>query len=116
MNSFAESGSFDEIISESLQAMRAAYSEKVIAFRRKRSNEIKGGGDVVGVYDDFTVSIASKAFYNAYKERSGCPLPFFVWYNIIKRDMSLKACRLNCEDMPRSHCIVMSRDIAKLPL
>ena len=91
VNSYAESDSLSGIVSESLEAMRIAFKSNGIAFVRKRTGETKGGGDVVGLYDDFSVSIYTTELYKLYMEHTEDDIPFYVWIGIIKRDIMYKS-------------------------
>lgn len=91
VNSYAESDSLSGIVSDSLEAMRIAFKSNGIAFVRKRTGETKGGGDVVGLYDDFSVSIYTTELYKLYMEHTEDDIPFYVWIGIIKRDIMYKS-------------------------
>ena len=91
VNSYAESDSLSGIVSDSLEAMRIAFKSNGIAFVRKRTGETKGGGDVVGLYDDFSVSIYTTELHKLYVEHTGDNMPFYVWIGIIKREIMYKS-------------------------
>ena len=91
VNSYAESDSLSGIVSDSLEAMRIAFKSNRIAFVRKRTGETKGGGDVVGNYDDFSVSIYTTELHKLYVEHTGDNMPFYVWIGIIKREIMYKS-------------------------
>lgn len=116
VNSFAEGETFDGVVQDSLRALREAYAANEIAFRYTRSDDTKGGGDVVGTYDDLTVRIIVKDFYYIYASRTQDPLPFILWRSMIRRVGGFKVCQLHRAKETRHSCIAMSRDIAKLPL
>lgn len=87
VNSYAESNSLDSVATDSIEAMRTAYNTGLIAFTRKRTGEKSGSGEVVGVYDDFTVSIYTTELHKLYVNHTGDNIPFNVWIGIVKRKL-----------------------------
>ena len=110
VNSYAESNSLDSVATDSIEAMRTAYNTGLIAFTRKRTGEKSGSGEVVGVYDDFTVSIYTTELHKLYVNHTGDNIPFNVWIGIVKRKLKYQN---NHRDRAR---LTMSREEANIIL
>lgn len=110
VNSYAESNSLDSVATDSIEAMRTAYNTGLIAFTRKRTGEKSGSGEVVGVYDDFTVSIYTTELHKLYASHTGDNMPFNVWIGIVKRKLKYQN---NHRDRAR---LTMSREEANIIL
>ena len=110
VNSYAESNSLDSVATDSIEAMRTAYNTGLIAFTRKRTGEKSGSGEVVGVYDDFTVSIFTTELHKLYASHTGDNMPFNVWIGIVKRKLKYQN---NHRDRAR---LTMSREEANIIL
>lgn len=110
VNSYAESNSLDSVATDSIEAMRTAYNTGLIAFTRKRTGEKSGSGEVVGVYDDFTVSIYTTELHKLYVNHTGNNIPFNVWIGIVKRKLKYQN---NHRDRAR---LTMSREEANIIL
>lgn len=110
VNSYAESNSLDSVATDSIEAMRTAYNTGLIAFTRKRTGEKSGSGEVVGVYDDFTVSIYTTELHKLYVNHTGGNIPFNVWIGIVKRKLKYQN---NHRDRAR---LTMSREEANIIL
>ena len=110
VNSYAESNSLDSVATDSIEAMRTAYNTGLIAFTRKRTGEKSGSGEVVGVYDDFTVSIYTTELHKLYANHTGDNIPFNVWIGIVKRKLKYQN---NHRDRAR---LTMSREEANIIL
>lgn len=74
------------------------------------TGEKSGSGEVVGVYDDFTVSIYTTELHKLYVNHTGDNIPFNVWIGIVKRKLKYQN---NHRDRAR---LTMSREEANIIL
>ena len=88
VNGFTDaSGTFSDIVTESLEALRTAYESGRVTLRRKQHPE-ESTENEVGIYDTYTIKMYTMPLYKLYSEAASSPLPFNIWIGIMKKELN----------------------------
>lgn len=87
VNGFTDaSGTFSDIVTESLEALRTAYESGRVTLRRKQHPE-ESTENEAGIYDAYTIKVYTMPLYKLYSEAVSSPLPFNIWISIMKKEL-----------------------------
>ena len=81
------SGTFSDIVTESLEALRTAYESGRVTLRRKQHPE-ESTENEAGIYDTYTIKMYTMPLYKLYSEAVNSPLPFNIWIGIMKKELN----------------------------
>lgn len=91
VNGFTDaSGTFSDIVTESLEALRTAYESGRVTLRRKQHPE-ESTENEAGIYDAYTIKVYTMPLYKLYSEAVSSPLPFNIWIGIMKKELEHKS-------------------------